>query len=77
MENYICYISTDTKLQHQGYHTSCFLRALRPKHFRRDGSFKFVEMSGFLTICYSLNILHIFMLMKLQKKIYIFILRLT
>jgi len=76
MENCISYRSANTQPQLKGYHTSSFLRTcppLRPKHFRWDGSFKFVEMSGFLTICFSLNILHIFNGTEIAIYIYIFI----
>jgi hypothetical protein len=38
--------------------------------FPSGRGFKFVEMSGFLTICYFLMVSHILMILKMQKNYY-------
>ena len=58
-----------------GMATICLLTAslLRPNNFRLGGVFQFVEMSGFLAMCYFLKLLHTLMLLGLRNYFYYFL----
>jgi len=49
------------------YTTAIICTLFRPKNLSGQGFSKFVERFGFWTICYFSQLLHILMVLKLQK----------